>query len=429
MKYLIKGGKKLSGTVRISGSKNAVLPILAATIITGKKSIIHNCPNISDVLCTIEILRYLGCYVDFRDGTLTIDSSGPIKESVPSELMSKLRSSIIFLGAFINRCRSAEISYPGGCELGARPIDIHLSVLKELGVKVTEEVGKISCVAKDLKEGEYKLLFPSVGATENVMIASLIVDGTVIIKNAAKEPEIIDLQNFLNASGATISGAGTDTIVIEKMKEYNDVTYTVLSDRIEAATYMAVAAATGSTIKLENAPVNDLDSIITMLKAMGVYVVPNGKSELTIIAPSRLRPLDIVTTMPHPGFPTDAQAILMATLLKAKGSSMIVENIFERRYNHIPELIKMGADIAVNGNTAKISGVEKLSGAVVAAKDLRAGASLIIAALQAEGETVIYDVHHIDRGYENIVGKLRNIGADIREMGDGSEKWAAFFTS
>jgi UDP-N-acetylglucosamine 1-carboxyvinyltransferase len=213
------------------------------------------------------------------------------------------------------------------------------------------------------------------------------------------------------------------------MNEYNDVSYTVLSDRIEAATYMAVAAATGSTITLENAPVNDLDSIIAMLRAMGVYIVSNSKSELTIIAPSRLRPLDIVTTMPHPGFPTDAQAILMATLLKAKGSSMIVENIFERRYNHIPELIKMGADIAVNGNTAKVSGVEKLNGAVVAAKDLRAGASLIIAALQAEGETTIYDVHHIDRGYENIVGKLRNIGADIREMGDGSEKWAAFFTS
>lgn len=416
MKYLIKGGKKLSGTVRISGSKNAVLPILAATIITGKKSIIHNCPNISDVLCTIEILRYLGCYVSFENGTIIIDSSGEIKKSVPALLMGKLRSSIIFLGAFINRCRSAEISYPGGCELGARPIDIHLSVLKELGVKVSEEVGKISCVADDLKEGVYTLLFPSVGATENLMIASLIVDGTVIIKNAAKEPEIIDLQNFLNACGATITGAGTDTIIIEKMEEYKDVCYTVVSDRIEAATYMAVAVATGSSIKLENAPVSDLDSIITMFRAMGVYVIINSKSELTIISPTRLKPLDIVTTMPHPGFPTDAQAILMATLLRAKGSSMIVENIFERRYNHIPELIKMGADIEVYGNTAKVLGVDRLIGKPVYAKDLRAGASLIIAALQADGETVISDIHHIDRGYENIVNKLKSVGADIEEV-------------
>ena len=416
MKYLIKGGQRLLGNVRISGSKNAVLPILAATIVTRKKSVIHNCPDISDVHCTIEILRYLGCNVTFNDGTVTVDSSGDIEKAVPSSLMTKLRSSIIFLGAFINRSKSALLSYPGGCELGARPIDIHLSMLKEMGVLVREDSGNITCYAKKLKGGVYTLPFPSVGATENIMLASLIADGQVIIKNPAKEPEIIDLQSFLNACGANVSGAGTDTIIIEKMGNYTNCEYTVSSDRIEAATYMAISAATGSTLKLENAPCKDLDSMITVLNAMGVYTISDGVENITVISPKNLKPLGIIATMPYPGFPTDAQAILMSTLLRAKGSSMVVENIFEKRYNHIPELVKMGANIITDGNTAKVHGVDALHGAKVQAKDLRAGAALIIAALCADGETEISEVHHISRGYENIVGKLRNIGADIIEV-------------
>ena len=416
MKYRIKGGQRLFGTVRISGSKNAILPILAACIVTKKKSIIHNCPDISDVRCTIEILRYLGCDVTFKEGTITVLSSGDIEKAVPAALMTKLRSSIIFLGAFINRSKSAVLSYPGGCELGARPIDIHLSILKDMGVLVRETDGCITCKANELKGGVYTLPFPSVGATENIMLASLIADGQVIVKNPAKEPEIVDLQNFLNSCGANITGAGTDTIIIEKMGEYTDCEYTVSSDRIEAATYMAISAATGSTIKLTNAPCKDLDCMITVFNAMGVYTISDNKENITIISPKKIKPLGIIATMPYPGFPTDAQAILMSTLLKAKGSSMVVENIFENRYNHIPELIKMGASIATEGNTARVHGVERLNGAKVKAKDLRAGAALIIAALCADGETEISEIHHIARGYEDIVGKLKGLGADITAL-------------
>ena len=415
MKYLIRGGQRLFGSVRISGSKNAVLPILAASVVTGKKSIIHNCPDISDVRITIEILKHLGCEASFSDNTAIIDSSGIIDYNVPAELMGKLRSSIIFLGAFINRFKEARISHPGGCELGERPIDIHLALLREMGVTIEDTNGEITYRYDNLNEGVYTLSFPSVGATENIMIAALHANGTVIIKNPAKEPEIVDLQNFLRACGVNISGAGTDRIIVEPTCEYQDCEYTVTSDRIEAATYMAMATATGGTVRLENAPCKDLDSIITMISAMGVHVLKNSESELTVFAPSHLKPLDIITTKPHPGFPTDAQAILMATLLKAKGSTIIVENIFERRYNHIPELIRMGANIDAGGKTAKVHGVKKLHGADVIATDLRAGASLIIAALCADGDTHISDVHHIERGYENIVGKLQILGADIRE--------------
>ncbi len=411
MRYLIEGGRKLTGTVPISGSKNAVLPILAATIITGKKTVLHNCPNISDVRCTVDILKYLGYHVMMENGTITVDSGFDARPQVPSELMGKLRSSIIFLGAFINRFGYAKISYPGGCELGKRPIDIHLSVLSQMGVQIQEDSEGISCKAPYVKSGEYHLGFPSVGATENVMIAALIADGPVVIKNPAREPEIVDLQNFLNCAGANISGAGTDTLRILPATEFCDCEYRVSSDRIEAATYLSMAAATGSTIHLSNAPVADLQRTVTTLEEMGVYVLPHSKTELTVTAPCQLKPVNMIATMPHPGFPTDAQAILMAALLRAKGTSMIVENIFENRYNHVAELCKMGADITVSGNTAKIHGVKKLHGAHVCAKDLRAGAALMIAALSADGKTVIDDVHHIERGYENIIMKLRMLGA------------------
>ncbi len=410
MRYLIEGGRKLSGTVPISGSKNAVLPILAATIITGKKTVLHNCPDISDVRCTVDILKYLGYHVTVNEDTITVDSGFQAKPQVPSELMRKLRSSIIFLGAFINRFGYANISYPGGCELGKRPIDIHLSLLSQMGVQIQEGANGISCTAPFIKSGEYRLTFPSVGATENVMIAALKADGPVIVKNPAREPEIVDLQNFLNQAGACISGAGTDTLYILPATEFTDCEYRIRSDRIEAATYLSAAAVTGSIIQLTNAPVEDLGRNIAALEEMGVYIIPHSKTDLTVMAPNRLKPVNIVATMPHPGFPTDAQAILMATLLRAKGTSMIVENIFENRYNHVEELKKMGAHISVSGNTAKIHGVTKLHGATVRAKDLRAGAALMIAALSAEGKTIIDDVYHIERGYENMIVKLRSLG-------------------
>lgn len=411
MRYLIEGGRKLSGTAPISGSKNAVLPILAATIITGKKTVLHNCPDISDVRCTIDILKYLGYHVIMENGTITINTGFDAKPQVPSQLMRKLRSSIILLGAFINRFGSAQISYPGGCELGKRPIDIHLSVLSQMGVQIQEDETGICCTAPTLKGGEYRFSFPSVGATENVMIAALIADGPVTIKNPAKEPEIVDLQNFLNTAGAHITGAGTDTIKIIPTKTFSDCEYRVSSDRIEAATYLSLAVATGSTITLTNAPVADLGKSVAILEEMGAIVMPHSKTELTVAAPTRPKPVAMIATMPHPGFPTDAQAIMMAALLRANGTSMIVENIFENRYNHVKELQKMGANITLSGNTARVHGVKELHGANVYAKDLRAGAALVIAALSAEGKTVINDVHHIERGYENMIVKLRSLGA------------------
>ena len=411
MRYLIEGGRKLSGTVPISGSKNAVLPILAATIITGKKTVLHNCPDISDVRCTVDILKYLGYHVSMDADTITVDTGFDASPRVPSQLMGKLRSSIIFLGAFINRFGSAQISYPGGCELGKRPIDIHLSILSQMGVQIHEDITGINCKAPSLKGGEYRLNFPSVGATENVMIASLIADGPVIIKNPAKEPEIVDLQNFLNKAGACITGAGTDCITVTPTNTFSDCEYSVCSDRIEAATYLSAAAATGSTITLTNAPVSDLGKTVNILEKMGVIVMPHSQTVLTVTAPNHLKPVDMIATMPHPGFPTDAQAILMAALLRAAGTSMIVENIFENRYNHVEELKKMGAQITVSGNTARVYGVKELHGARVRARDLRAGAALVIAALSAEGKTLIDDVYHIERGYENMILKLRSLGA------------------
>lgn len=411
MKYLIEGGNKLSGTVRISGSKNAVLPILAATIITGKKTTLHNCPDISDVHCTIDILRYLGYPVSMVGSTITVDSSREGNPEVPVELMSRLRSSIIFLGAFIHRFGYAKLSRPGGCELGKRPIDIHLSLLSQMGADIREDDNRIYCRTSELRGGEYLLPFPSVGATENIMIASLKAKEPVILKNPAKEPEIVDLQNFLNAAGASICGAGSDTICITPTKTYRDCEYTVCSDRIEAATYMAIAAATGSTLTLTNAPCKDLKKMQEAMEQMGVYVMQEKPDTVTVISPNRLKPVNMITTMPHPGFPTDAQALLMAALLKANGSSMIVENIFENRYNHVEELKKLGAAIRIEGNTARIDGVPSLRGATVSARDLRAGAALVIAALSAQGTTLIQNVHHIERGYENMIEKLRAIGA------------------
>lgn len=414
MKYLIGGGKKLSGTVAVSGSKNAVLPILAATIITGKQTVLHNCPDISDVRCTIDILRHLGYTVTVNGSSITVDSSKESTPEVPRELMERLRSSIIFLGAFINRFGYAKLYHPGGCELGKRPIDIHLSMLSDMGTEITEENNRLCCNTKKLSGGEYRFPFPSVGATENVMIAALKADGPVILKNPAKEPEIVDLQNFLCAAGANIQGAGTDTIRIIPTQQFHDCEYTVCSDRIEAATYMAIAAATASTLTLTNAPCNDVKKMTEALEQMGAYVIETSPDTMTVIPPKRPRPLNMITTMPHPGFPTDAQALLMAALLRAKGCSMIVENIFENRYNHVEELKKMGASIHVDGNTAKIHGVSQLHGGNVYAKDLRAGAALVIAALCAEGETLIHNVHHIERGYENMIEKLQAIGADAK---------------
>ncbi len=414
MKYVINGGKKLRGSVNISGSKNAVLPILASTIVTKKRSVIHNCPKLSDVASTIRILQHLGCNVCYDKGTLVVDAKDSCVKDVPEELMRALRSSVIFLGAFIADKGEGNLPYPGGCELGKRPIDIHVDILKKMGAEIVENEGSLDFKYNRLKGGEYVLPFPSIGATENIILASLAADGDVIIRNAASEPEIKSLAAFLNRAGAEIAGAGTDCIIIKKDKNFRDCEYTVISDRIETATYMAAAAVTGSTITLKNAPVDDIKSTVSAFESIGCKVLIK-KDELTIIAPGRLKATDMISTAPYPGFPTDAQPVLTACLINSKGTSLIAENIFEKRFNHVPELRKLGANINVFGNTLKIKGnIDEMYGGNVVAGDLRAGAALIVAALGIKEQVMVEDSHHIIRGYENIVPKLEQLGADIK---------------
>lgn len=414
MKYIVNGGKPLSGSVRISGSKNAVLPVLATTIITKKRSIIHNCPRLSDVASTIRILQYLGCRVCYDNGTLMVDSSESVIREVPASLMSALRSSIIFLGSFIAVKGKGTICYPGGCELGKRPIDIHIDILRQMGAELTEREGCLDFNVEKIKGGEYVLPFPSIGATENIILASLASDEDVIIRNAAKEPEIKELADFLNSTGAIVEGAGEEKIIIRKEKNFHDCEYTIRPDRIEAATYMAAAAVTGSTVTIENAPWDDMKSTLNAFEAAGCRTLVKN-NELTFISPKKLKAVDMISTSPYPGFPTDAQPVMTSCLLNSKGTSLIVENIFEKRFNHVHELRSLGANINVFGNTLKITGnIENMHGGNVSAGDLRAGASLIVAALGINGTTEIEDTHHIIRGYENIVQKLQKLGADIR---------------
>lgn len=414
MNYIINGGNKLAGDITVSGSKNAVLPILVASIVTKKKSVIHNCPRLSDVASTIRILQYVGCDVIYDNGTLAVDATNVDSLKVPKELMTQLRSSIIFLGAFLTLFKETDISYPGGCELGKRPIDIHIDVLRQMGVEITEDDGFIKSKVNKIKGGRYTLPFPSIGATENIILASLKADSTVTLDNVAKEPEIKELANFLNRAGAKITGAGTERITIEPVESFNDCEYTVCSDRIETATYMACAAVTGSTLNIRKAPLEDIKSVMNAFNKMGCKIL-GRKDELTIISPNVLNPVDMISTAPYPGFPTDAQPVVMSAMLNSKGISMVVENIFEKRFNHIDELRKLGAKINVFGNTVKVQGsISGMHGGTVMARDLRAGASLIVASLGIEDKTVVFDSHHISRGYENIAEKLRGVGADIR---------------
>ena len=414
MNYIVNGGKKLCGEIPVSGSKNAVLPILAAAAATRRKCVIHNCPRLSDVASTIRILQYIGCNVIYDNGTLAINAENASSVPVPKELMSALRSSVIFLGSFIALDKKADISYPGGCELGKRPIDIHIDILRQMGVDVIDENCWLKCSADVIRGGEYTLPFPSIGATENIILAALSAESRVTIRNAANEPEIKELTNFLNRAGADIKGGGSSVITVEPVTRFEDCEYTVCADRIEAATYMAAAAITGSTVNIKNAPVCHLGSIIRTFEKMGCRILSDN-SGLTIISPKRLNPLDMVSTSPYPGFPTDAQPVLMASLLNSKGVSMMVENIFENRFNHVDELRKLGAGINIFGNTAKIRGnINEMHGGTVIARDLRAGASLIVAALGINDKVIVADTHHIIRGYENIAEKLKNLGADIR---------------
>lgn len=417
-KIIINGSKKLNGEISIQGAKNSVLPILVATLLVEGVSVIHNCPIISDVDATIKILRYLGCRVLREGHTITVDSTAVNKSDVPDELMREMRSSIVFLGGILGRMGRAVLSTPGGCEIGLRPIDLHLSSMQQFGAIITNENGNIICSAENgLKGTRITLSFPSVGATENIILAATLAKGTTVITNAAREPEISDLADFLNRCGAKIHGAGDSTITIEGVKKLSATEHSIIPDRIVASTYLIATAVTNGEICIKNIIPSHIGPTIQPLREAGCHIVVSGH-QVYLSAPPRLKRIRIIRTLPHPGFPTDVQAQMMALTAVAEGTSVIVENIFESRFKHIGELIRFGAKISVEGRVAVIEGIKKLSGANVRSTDLRGGSAMIIAGLCSEGTTEISDIHHIDRGYEAPETVLTSLGADIKRVND-----------
>ena len=409
---LIRGGRPLRGEVAIQGAKNSVLPILAATLLTAGQVEVRNCPRLRDVDASVRILRALGCEARWEGGSLLVDTAGLNGCAISDILMREMRSSAIFLGAILARCGQAELSYPGGCELGPRPIDLHLNGLRELGAEIDDSGGLLHCKAAGLKGRELVLSLPSVGATENLMLAACGAEGVTTICNAAREPEIEDLQNFLNACGGRVSGAGTSTVTVEGGRRFHGCAYTVMPDRIAAATYLCAAASAGGEVFLRGARERHLSTVTAVLREAGCDI-RGTETGIACICRQRPRAVRPVRTAPYPGFPTDAQAVLMAALLRSRGTTVFEENIFENRYRHVDELTRMGADIRVAGRVAVVTGTETLHGAAVRCTDLRGGAALCVAALAAEGKTHISETDHIDRGYQDIVSDLRALGADI----------------
>ena len=411
---IIRGGRPLSGSLTVQGAKNSVLPILAATLLSGEVCRIRHCPRLRDVDTAMEILRHLGCRADWQGRDLLVDAADLTRWDVPDHLMSRMRSSVVFLGAILARCGQAEMTYPGGCELGARPIDLHLAALRSMGAAIQETGGRLVCRRERLTGTEIVLSLPSVGATENAMLAACGAEGTTVIANAAREPEIVDLQTFLQKMGAHVQGAGSSTVVVEGGAPLHGCVHTVVADRIVAATYLAAAAGTGGDIRLEGVDYRHLSAVATMLRQAGCRLTC-GETSIRLQAPRRLQSAGPIRTAPYPGFPTDAQAVLMASLLRSEGATVFVENIFDSRYRHVPEMVRMGADIRLEGRVAVVCGVDRLHGAAVRANELRGGASLVLAGLQAEGETAVTGVEHIQRGYEDLTGELAQLGADIRQ--------------
>lgn len=413
--YHIKGRTRLYGERRINGAKNAALPILAATILTGKKCELHNVPDIKDIRSMIGILEELGCEASFEENVLYIDTGGLRRDFVSMDRMKEMRSSVFLMGALLGRSGSAVMGQPGGCNIGKRPIDLHLYALKQLGAEITELEDVIVCKCRKLKGAEINFSFPSVGATENAMMAAVKAEGVTVINNCAMEPEICDLQNFLNGCGARIKGAGSKRICIEGVRDLRGCCHSVIPDRIETGTYLAAAAATGGEILLHNAPPAYLKTILQKLIETGCTVGVK-KDKIYVKAKSRLKAIESIETGPYPQFPTDLQSPFLSMLTTAKGKSCIAENIFEKRFALAEELKKLGADINITGRCAYINGVRELNGGVVNACDLRGGAALVIAGVMAEGETVVNGIEHIERGYEDLAGAFNSLGADIRKI-------------
>ncbi|EJS78478.1 UDP-N-acetylglucosamine 1-carboxyvinyltransferase [Bacillus cereus] len=421
-KIIVRGGKRLNGTVRVEGAKNAVLPIIAAALLASDgKNVLSEVPVLSDVYTINEVLRHLNAEVVFENNQVTIDASKELNIEAPFEYVRKMRASVQVMGPLLARNGRARIALPGGCAIGSRPIDQHLKGFEAMGAKVQVGNGFVEAyVEGELKGAKIYLDFPSVGATENIMSAATLAKGTTILENAAKEPEIVDLANFLNAMGAKVRGAGTGTIRIEGVDKLNGANHSIIPDRIEAGTFMVAAAITGGDILIENAVPEHLRSITAKMEEMGVKIVEENEG-VRVIGPDKLKAVDI-KTMPHPGFPTDMQSQMMALLLHADGTSMITETVFENRFMHVEEFRRMNADIKIEGRSVIMNGPNSLQGAEVGATDLRAAAALILAGLVSEGYTRVTELKHLDRGYVDFHKKLAALGATIERVNEKVEE-------
>lgn len=411
---VVKESKPLKGTVRVSGAKNAVLPIIAATLLVDGVSVIKSVPNLRDVNVMSDLLRYLGAKVQYDGETLVVDATEIKETEAPYNLVNKMRASFLVMGSLLARFNTAKISMPGGCAIGTRPIDLHLKGFKAMGAEIISDHGYIEAAAQKLSGSKIYLDFPSVGATENIMMAAVLAEGTTTIENAAEEPEIVDLANFLNKMGAKVRGAGTNTIKITGVEKLEAVEHTVIPDRIEAGTYMVAAAMTRGDVFVDNVIIDHIKPVVAKLIEVGC-IVEEHENGVRVIGAQEIMPTNI-KTLPHPGFPTDMQSQFMAMLCLAKGKSTITETVFENRFMNVPELIRMGANIEINGKSAIVEGRDRLTGSEVMATDLRAGAALVISGLVAEGETIVKNIYHIERGYVDLVGKLSMLGAEIYKV-------------
>lgn len=410
-KIIVNKSGPLKGTINIDGAKNAVLPIIAATLLANDKCILKSVPNLRDVHVISDLLRHLGAEVEYKDNTLTVDSTNINTYEAPYELVKKMRASFLVMGPLLARFNHTKISMPGGCAIGTRPIDLHLKGFKALGATVTIDHGFVEAKTDKLKGNKLYLDFPSVGATQNIMMAAVLADGVTTIENAAEEPEIVDLANFLNEMGACVRGAGTNTIKIKGVKSLKGAEHTIIPDRIEASTYMVAAAMTKGDVVLNNVIIDHLKPVIAKLTEAGATVY-EGENSIRVVGPEVIKPIDI-KTLPHPGFPTDVQAQFMAMLTVAEGTGVVIETVFENRFMHVTEFNRMGANIKIDGRSAVVNGVDSLVGADVTATDLRAGAALILCGLIADGTTNINEIYHIQRGYVDIDKKFKALGGNV----------------
>lgn len=408
----MRGGNRLDGACFVQGSKNASLPIIAASIISPARTELMNVPQLRDVDAALRILRHLGCTAEQRQNEVYIDSTYLSCSAIPNSLMEEMRSSVIFMGALLARCGEARLSLPGGCQLGRRPIDLHLSALRQMGAVVDEDGPEIYCCAEKLHGAVIDLPFPSVGATENIMLTACAARGRTVINGAAREPEITALQDYLRTMGAEIGGAGSSTVVIEGFSANDHAVCRMIPDRIVASTIACAAAAVGGNVEMRGVAPEHFSTVLYFLNQAGCDIISNNRT-VRVKSSGRLKAPGEISTRPYPGFPTDAQPVLMAALLKAEGRTVITENIFENRYRQVPELRRLGADIVTEGKRAEIWGVGCLHGSALSATDLRGGAAMIVAGLSADGETVVFDDGHITRGYERFDMRLRALGADI----------------